>query len=116
MEFRFEPRPDHLLVEVHGAFSPADARAAIARITEACRETAQSRVLVDARGLSGPVSIAERFDLGAFFASVPVPVRFAVLVSPEQMFTKTLEDTVVNRGKPFRTTASLDEARLFLGI
>jgi hypothetical protein len=61
-------------------------------------------------------SIAERFELGAWFASMPLSARIAVLVAPEQMFTKTLEDTVVNRGKPFRTTASLVEARQFLGL
>ena len=43
-------------------------------------------------------------------------MRFAVLVHPAQMVTKTLEDSAVNRGVPVRTTASLEEAYGFLGV
>jgi G3E family GTPase len=116
MRYRIEPRADHLLVEVTGSFAPADARACVGEIGAACRAASLGRVLIDARGLDKPVSIAERFDLGAYLASQQFPLRIAVLVADAQMFTKTLEDTAVNRGTPLRTTASLDEARRFLGI
>ena len=116
MQFHVDIRPDHLFVEVSGPFTSASARALVDQLGTALRGAAANRVLIDARGLAQPVSISDRFDIGAYFASLQLPVRVAVVVGEEQMFTKTLEHPVVHRGAPFRTTTNLDEARQFLGL
>jgi len=116
MECRFEPRSDHLFVEAKGRFDTAAARRFAAEMVAACERNALDRILVDARGLSDPVSVAERHDLGAFLAGMGAHLRIAVLVVPAQLFSKALENTAVNRGAPVRTTASAGEAAAFLGI
>ena len=116
MQFHVDQRPDHLFVEVTGPFTPAAARALVDQMGTVLRAGTTNRILIDARGLARPVSIAERFDIGASFASLQMPVRAAVIVGEEQMFTKTLEHTIVNRGAPFRTTTSIEEAKAFLGL
>ena len=63
------------------------------------------------------VSVADRFDLARWLAEgCTAAVRFAVLVRPELMVVKTLENAATNRGVPVLTTASLEEAYGFLGL
>lgn len=117
MDIRLHPREGYLLVEAGGGYEAGAGRRAVALIREECRRLGLDRVLVDARGLDAAVSIADRFDLARTLAEgCTAAVRFAILVQPQQMVTKTLEDAATNRGVPVRTTASLAEAYGFLGV
>lgn len=117
MEIRLQPRQGYVLAEVDGPYDPQAARASVTRIREECARLGVARVFVDARGLDATVTIADRFDLARTLAEgCTAAVRFAVLVKPEQLVTKTLEDSATNRGVPVRTTASIEEAYGFLGI
>ncbi|EFK95536.1 hypothetical protein LDC_2452 [sediment metagenome] len=117
MDIRLQQNDTHLHVEARGAYDGNAARAAIVLVRDECARLRLDRVLVDARGLDASVTIADRFDLARVLAEgCTAAVRFAILVRPEQMVTKTLEDSAVNRGVPVRTTAVAAEAYGFLGV
>jgi hypothetical protein len=117
VEVRLQPRQGHLQVEVMGPYESAAARGAIGQIRSECARLGLKRVIVDARGLQAAVSIADRFELARALAEgCTAAVRYAILVRPDQLVTKTREDTAVNRGVPVQTTASVEAAYGFLGI
>ncbi len=117
MDIRLQPREGYLLVEAGGGYEASAGRAAIDHIRRECGRLGLKKVLVDARGLDATVSVADRFDLARSLAEgCTAAVRYAILVNPEQMVVKTLENTAMNRGVPVQTTASLEEAYGFLGL
>ncbi len=117
MEFRIEARPDHLRVVAEGPFDAADAVSGIARVMAQCAQDGVRRVLVDARGITTPVSIMHRYDLATRLADgAPPGLRMAVVVRPDNMFSKTLENTAVNLGVDVRTTDSMSEALVHLEL
>lgn len=117
MEIRIEPQSDHVRVVALGTFDPAVARDGIARMMAACREHGLDRVLVDGRGITTPVSVLDRYEMAKTLADeAKRRVRMAVVVTRENMFSKTLEETARNLGMDVRTTESLAEALTFLGL
>lgn len=117
MDFRYEPRTDHLLVEVTGAFDPPAARSATERMVTICREQSLRRVMVDARGLKEVLSIADRFDLVSFVTEQRAPIRIAVLVSgPQASINARQVTTPPDPTAPLLTTASPEEAASYLGL
>jgi hypothetical protein len=117
MELEFEPRPDYLLVHAAGPFDVHRARDGLEAIGRICESHGLTRILVDASEVSTRISIADRYDLATLLAAVGGGrMRMAILVSPENMFTKTFEDTAANRGIPVRTTDSLPEALAYLEL
>lgn len=117
MRYRVEAMQDHVLASVQGPYDAADAEAVIREIGRACSEKQCSRVLIDARGLEGIVGTAERFGLARRLAEDSAGrIRFAILVDPAQLVSKTLEDTATNRGAQLRTTAVPGEAYAYLGV
>jgi hypothetical protein len=117
MELQYEMKNDHLFVVARGAFDPQQAREGFAWMLEACAARAMSRIFVDGREITTPVSIADRFDIATQLASsAPAAMRMAILVSTANMISKTLENTAINRGVQVRTTDSADEAWTYLGL
>jgi len=117
MDLRYEARPDHLLVHAAGDFDHQAARLGMSNVIKACAEHGLSRILVDGRGITTLVSIADRFDLASqLTAESKGSVRMAVVVAAANMFTKTIEDTANNRGTQLRTTDSMKEALEFLQL
>ncbi len=117
MDLQYDMKNDHLFVVARGAFDPQQAREGIARMLEACAARAMSRIFLDGRAITTPVSIADRFDIATQLASTaPAALRVAILVSPGNMFSKALEDTATNRGVQVRTTDSANEAWDYLGL
>ena len=117
MELRYEARPDHLLVHAAGEFDYQAARQGLSTVIRACNEAGLGKILVDGRGITSLVSIADRFELATQLSTESKgAVRMAVVVATMNLFTKTLEDTAANRGAPLRTTDSMAEAREFLQL
>ena len=117
MELRYETRPDHLVVQAAGEFDYLAARQGMSTVIKACNEAGLGKILVDGRGITSLVSIADRFELATQLSTESKGlVRMAVVVSTMNLFTKTLEDTAANRGAPLRTTDSMAEAREFLQL
>jgi hypothetical protein len=117
MDFRYETQPDHLLVKVTGAFDSPTARTATEKMVSICRAESLQRVMVDARGLSEVLSIADRFDLVSFMTAQRAPIRIAVLVSNTQAGINASQRTVpIDPSSPLLTTASPEEAVTWLGL
>jgi hypothetical protein len=117
MDFRYEPRTDHLLVEVTGAFDPPAARSATEKMVSICREQSLKRVMVDARGLREVLSLADRFDLVSFVTEQRAPIRIAVLVSgPQANINASQAAAPPDPSSPLLTTASAEEAASYLGL
>jgi hypothetical protein len=117
MEVRIEPQPGHVRVVVKGEFDPAAARSGVAAIIAACREQDVDRVLIDGRGVNTPVSVLDRYELAKAIADeAQGRLRLAIVVSKENMFSKTLEETALNMGIDVHTTDSMAEALIYLGL
>ena len=117
MELRQELRPDHLFVHASGPFDLRQARAALQAVIRACIEARLTRILVDGREVTTTISIADRYELATQLAGLGHGrVRMAIVMSAANLFTKTFEDTALNRGVPMRTTGSLNEALEFLQL
>jgi len=115
MNVRLDFRADHLLVVVDGPYDRGLAREELGRILDTCDERAITRLLIDGRGVPGGVGIHERLDAAELLASHRT-IRVAILVAPENMFSKMIEASAVSRGAQVRTTDSLEEAVAYLGI
>lgn len=117
MELQYDMKNDHLFVIARGDFDPQQAREGLVWMLDACATRAMSRIFVDGRAITTPVSIADRFDIATQLASTaPAALRMSILVSPANMISKMLEDTATNRGVQVRTTDSADEAWGYLGL
>lgn len=117
MQISHEVRADHLHVTAEGPYDNERARAGLGEALRECQARGLSRVFVDGRGITTYVSIADRYDLATMLAEHGRGrLRMAILVSAENMFTKTLEDTATNRGAYIRTTDSMQEALEYLGL
>jgi len=117
MDLRIEPHPGHIRAVVKGEFDPVAARGGIAAVITACREHDVDRILIDARSVVTPVSILDRYELAKAIADeAQRSLRLAIVVTHENMFSKTLEDTAINMGMDVRTTDSMAEALIYLGL
>ena len=117
MDIRYEPRSDHLLVEVTGAFDSPAARTATEKMVTICQEQSLKRVMVDARGLREVLSLADRFDLVSYVTAQRAPLRIAVLVSGTQaQINASQASTPQDPTSPLFTTANPEEAASYLGL
>ena len=117
MDVRIETKPDHLHAVVSGEFNYEEARHVVVRIGAACRAAKLSRVLIDARGITTQVAVMHRYELAKVLADqAKSELKMAVVVSRENMFSKTLEETAQNLGVDVHTTESMAEGLIFLGL
>src|SRR5690348_9285963 len=117
MDAKLEVRTDHVHVVLSGPFDLATARNGILRIAEACRKAGLDGVLVDGRSITTVVTAMHRYELAKVLSDeAGVRLRMAVVMSRENMTSKTLEETARNLGLEVRTTDSMAEAMIFLGL
>jgi hypothetical protein len=117
VELRIETKPDHVRASVSGEFDLAQAREGILRIAEACRRARLDRVLIDARGVTNRVPVEQREAIAKVISDeTGVRLRMAVVVSTENMFTKTLERTAEALGVEVHTTDSMAEGLIYLDL
>lgn len=117
MEVRVESLADYVHVVAKGEFDPAQAADGIARVVAACRERNLARVLVDGRSITTAVSVLHRYEFARTLADqARTSIRMAIVVSRENMFSKTLEETARNMGMDVRTTDSMAEGLIYLGL
>jgi hypothetical protein len=117
MDIRIETKRDHVYVVGSGEFDLKEAHDGILRIAEACRSAGLDRVLVDGRGISTRVPATHRSAIAKVISDeARVRLRMAVVVSSENMFTKTLEETAQSLGVEVHTTDSMAEGLMFLDL
>jgi hypothetical protein len=117
MDLSYEMRRDHLRVIATGPYDAQRARIELCNVLRQADTSGQGRILIDARGITEPVSIGDRYQLATLLADKSKGrVRIAIVVEPMHRETQTFEDTAMNRGVAARTTTSMAEALQFLGI
>ena len=117
MEVRIEPQPGYLHVVARGEFEAEQAREGIARVAAAFAAGNLDRVLIDGRSISTAVSVMHRYEFARALAEkAKRRLRMAIVVSRENMFSKTLEETAINMGMDVHTTDSMAEALIYLGL
>jgi hypothetical protein len=117
MNIRIETKADHVRAWVDGEFDLARAREGILALAQACRAAQLDRVLIDARGVTTRVPAGYREAVAKVISDeTGVRLRMAVVVSTENMFTKTLERTAESLGVEVHTTDSMAEGLMVLGL
>ena len=117
MDVTFELRPHYVIARIVGPWEIAKARAAVQEVRRLCMENSLRRVMVDGTGITTLIPIADRYDVASTLAQAAGSgLRLAMLMSTENMFSKTFENTATNRGIDVRTTDSLQEALAFLQL
>lgn len=117
MEVRIEPQTHHVRVVVKGEFDAAVARGGVVSIVAACRELGVDAVLIDGRGITSPISVLDRYEIAKALADeARRRLRLAIVVTRENMTSKTFEETAVNMGMEVRTTESMAEALTYLEL
>lgn len=116
MDVVFQVLPHYVLARVTGAWDPRRAGGAIDEVAAHCNAHGLTRILVDGTGIETPIPIADRYDLATRFAAVGARMRMALLMSTDNMFSKTFENTATNRGTQVLTTDSRAAALAFLDM
>ena len=117
MDVRIETKRDHVYVVASGEFDLEQAHEGILRIARACRSAGLDRVLIDMRAVPTRVPEAPRAAIAKVISDeAGVRLRMAVVVSSENMFTKTLEETARGLGVEVHTTDSMAEGLMFLDL
>ncbi len=97
-EFAFEERGSYLFVRAWGPSDPESVRKGLIIIRDKAMETGLTRVLVDARGVDGPLREFDRFLIGEAVAEL-LRARFKVaFLYRAENINKFAENTAVNRG------------------
>src|SRR5689334_15841710 len=123
---QLEPRKHYLRAKVSGAYSLRAAQDAYDQVVKAAVAQGQTRVLIDASGITGVPTQDERYMLGLFVAAEQrmlaaeapgISVQVAVfghrpLIDPERF----AETVAVNRGAKVKVSEQLDEALAWLGV
>jgi hypothetical protein len=117
MEVRIERETGYLHVVARGEFDPKDAATGLADVLATCEREKLDRVLIDGRSIATSISVLQRYELAKTLAErARSRVRMAIVVGAENMFSKTLEETARNLGMDVRTTESMAEAMIYLGL
>jgi hypothetical protein len=121
-----ESRKHYLVATVSGQYSLRGAQEAYDRAIKAALPLGHTRILIDARGISGAPTQDERYSLGLFVAAEqrllaaktpPLDLQVAVygrqpLIDPNRFG----ETVALNRGAKLKVSERLDEALAWLGI
>ena len=117
MDIAFEVRPHYVMARIAGAWDVASARHAMDQLVRQCDVAGVTRIMVDGSAIATVIPISDRYDMATQFAAASGGrMRMALLMSTENMFSKTFENTAANRGAHVRTTDSMQEALAFLQL
>lgn len=117
MDVTYEIRPHYVMARVTGAWDVARSRTALQEVVRLCEQHSLRRVMVDGSGIDTLVPISDRYDMATLLSEAAGGrIRMALVMSTENMFSKTFENTAANRGIHVRTTDSLQEALAFLQL
>ena len=118
MDVKIEPRSNYLHVRMSGNFhSDAPFDCHLQSIGRVCAGGNYTRLLIDAREVTGHMEIMEAYHQGEDIARVFAPsnVRIAIACAEGHMSMLTFfENVIVNRGAILRVFADIDEATEWL--
>ena len=110
---------------VSGPFEVIAATTMVMRCVDAQKAHRLSRALADCRGVTGPVSVADRYSFGVHVAELHLEhlfdtkekLKVAFVGTPAVIDPGRLGETVaVNRGADVKATTDMQEALAWLGV
>lgn len=121
-----EPREKYLYVSICGPFELRTAKKFSNRIFDACAKYGLTKIIVDCRAVTGPISLMDKFDYFEYTCVKHLeylnkgknkPVNSAYVLN-KSMFDKENFGTTVaaNRGLNVKGTTDVDEALRWLGL
>jgi hypothetical protein len=123
---RTRKRRDYLTVVISGTFDLNTANQLTPKILEACASYRITKLLIDARGVDGTLSLADRFDYSATFARKYKErrvaggfkhVQIAVVGSSAIMHNQKFGEKVARaRGLDVKVSFDIREALAWLGV
>lgn len=115
--------PTHILVEAAGSYELADAVAVVGEALTAASEHKRPKILIDARKVTGNLSMMQRFEFGEAVARLysqspdGSAALIAVLGNEPLIDPSRLGETVaINRAVPIKVTPHMQEAMHWLNI
>jgi hypothetical protein len=123
----YEPRPGYLFVTVTGVFEQTRAQALFIHLMEGAVGHQLPKILVDCTGMSGTMSIIQRFEFARFVANkqqmavfdgkLGEPSRLAIVGNVPIVDPNRFGETVaLNRGAKIKVTDRREEAVQWLEI
>ena len=109
-----EVLPEYIRLAVKGVYSLEQLFEFIDRIKLEADNAGRDHVLIDARGIDGKMTEADRFMAGRRVAEVFGPLLKATVIMLPDQITKLGELTALNRGAQFFVAGSEDEALRWL--
>jgi hypothetical protein len=111
-----QDKKDYLLVSFIGEFNLDAGQRTIDRVLEACIQYNLSKVLLDCRRMTGPLSITDRFLVVDYGQVMLGKVLAMVIVGrPDQILPNRFEETVaMNRGINLRVFDDIELAIEYL--
>jgi hypothetical protein len=92
-----------------------DIRRSLDRVLELHQAHGIRRVLVDARGPHGPLTLGDAYDIGKLVAErVQGRLRLAIVLRQATDMHRLFETVTVNRGTPIQVFTAYDEAERWL--
>ena len=118
MTFRthLEHRDDCVVLTAQGEWEASSGRRALHGLIEICRDEGIFKVLIDARAVTGVVSILDRSEIGKIMAAARQnSLAFAVVCLPERMTPERFLELVSrNRGGLVKVVTDPAEGFLWL--
>ncbi|MBI1423310.1 MAG: hypothetical protein GC149_07580 [Gammaproteobacteria bacterium] len=124
--FSIQPESGFLRVIASGSFSLGEAKAGFLDVLDAVKQHRLTKVLIDARELSGDPTTMERFGYGQFVAQTVNEVigrsmahspRFAYVLKAPFLHPEKLSETIAgNRGVALKIFDNIDSAMEWLDM
>jgi hypothetical protein len=126
MNMRIQPEAEYLFVEISGPFELGEAQTLSLQYLEACIEHQLSKVVVDTYGVTGQLTINERFRYADFVARQVIdfialgrlqPPQLAYVGAPPILDPEEFGVLVaLSRGVSTKTARTVDQALAWLGV
>ena len=125
MEMVMDYRKSYIQVTVNGKYDLNEVKRIFDIILDNAMERRISKILIDARNLSGTLTTMERYDIGEYLAKINFdfyqmpdtpPLRLAcVAVEPPMEPSRFVQTVARNRGVDIMITDTMAEALKWLG-
>jgi hypothetical protein len=116
LNLQLEEKEAYLLATVSGEFDLREAKQRLPEFFETVRAYEQGKCLIDARNLTGRISLMERYEFARFMAEITATkIRIAVVAAERHVWRdRFFETAAVNRGIVLKVTTSVEEGEEWL--
>jgi hypothetical protein len=116
MELQIDRKKDYLLAHLSGDFNVSEVEGLILAVVKDCEKNPCKYLLVDARDITGKISLMDRHQIGLLIVRHNQPRYKIVIVSSVKNILPNhyLETVINNRWVPVLVTTDFEEAEEWL--